>query len=173
MQRLARAASLPRQHSCFAALPLFGAAPPRPRPALLPATALALPAARGVSGQATVRKGTSPRLASRKAVISITPTALDRIRSLQQNAESPRFLRIGVKNKGCSGLEYALDYVDKKGKFDEEVKQEDVTILVDSKALFTIIGSEMDYVEDKLSSQFVFTNPNIKETCGCGQSFAV
>ena len=68
---------------------------------------------------------------------------------------------------------YHLEYVDGKGKFDEQVEQDGVAVLVDNKALFSIIGSEMDWVEDRLSSRFVFKNPNVKESCGCGESFNV
>lgn len=78
-----------------------------------------------------------------------------------------------MKNRGCSGLAYNLEYVEKPGKFDEVVVQDGVQVLIDSKALFSIIGSEMDWVEDKLSARFVFKNPNIKEQCGCGESFMV
>lgn len=70
-------------------------------------------------------------------------------------------------------MAYNLEYVEKPGKFDEEVVQDGVRVLIDSKALFSIIGSEMDWVEDKLSARFVFNNPNIKEQCGCGESFMV
>ncbi|KAK9728476.1 Iron-sulfur assembly protein 1 [Basidiobolus ranarum] len=129
---------------------------------------------------ATVKKAavrTGPLLRPRKAAIAITPAAINRIRELsdKMNKESaePHWLKIGVKTKGCSGMSYSLDYTNKKEKFDEEVKQDDVSVLIDSKALLSIIGSEMDYVEDKLSSQFVFHNPNVKEACGCGQSFMV
>jgi iron-sulfur cluster assembly protein len=100
---------------------------------------------------------------------------------------------VGVRNRGCSGLSYHLEYVDKPGKFDEEVTQDGVKVLIDSKALFSIIGSEMDWVEDKLSARFVFNNPNIsmlpllrsstfqlltealsaEDQCGCGESFSV
>ncbi|RKP07438.1 hypothetical protein THASP1DRAFT_2232, partial [Thamnocephalis sphaerospora] len=66
---------------------------------------------------------------------------------------------------------YNLEYVTEKGKFDEVVQQDGVMVLVASNALLTIIGSEMDYVKDKLSAGFVFHNPNVKESCGCGQSF--
>jgi iron-sulfur cluster assembly accessory protein len=72
-------------------------------------------------------------------------------------------IKVGVRNRGCSGLAYHLEYVDKKGAFDEEVSQDGVKVLIDSKALFSIIGSEMDWVEDKLSQKFVFSNPNISE----------
>lgn len=85
----------------------------------------------------------------------------------------PQLIKIGVRNRGCSGLAYHLEYVDKPGPFDEEVDQDGVKVLIDSKALFSIIGSEMDWVEDKLNERFVFHNPNIKEECGCGESFMV
>jgi iron-sulfur cluster assembly accessory protein len=79
------------------------------------------------------------------------------------NNPNPKLIRVGVKNRGCSGLSYHLEYVDKPGKFDEEVVQDGVRVLIDSKALFSIIGSEMDWVEDKLSARFVFSNPNISK----------
>ena len=82
-------------------------------------------------------------------------------------------IRVGVRNRGCSGLAYHLEYVDQPGKFDEVVEQDGVKVLVDSKALFSIIGSEMDWQEDALSAKFVFRNPNVKEECGCGESFMV
>ena len=115
---------------------------------------------------------------------------MDHLRQLL-NQPDPKFIRIGVKNRGCSGLAYHLEYVDKPGSFDEAVEQDGVKVLVDSKALFSIIGSEMDWAEDKLSSRFVFRNPNIstscpsripleslltilaEEQCGCGESFMV
>lgn len=70
-------------------------------------------------------------------------------------------IRVGVKNRGCSGLAYHLEFVDKASTFDEAVEQDGVKVLIDSKALFSIIGSEMDWVEDKLNQRFVFRNPNI------------
>ena len=82
-------------------------------------------------------------------------------------------IRIGVKNKGCSGLAYDLSYVAKPSSLDEVVEQDGVKVLIDSKALFSIIGSEMDWQEDKLSARFVFRNPNVTEQCGCGESFSV
>jgi iron-sulfur cluster assembly protein len=89
------------------------------------------------------------------------------------NGPTPQLIRIGVRSKGCAGLSYHLEYVDKPGKFDEVVTQDNIRVLIDSKALFSIIGSEMDWKEDQLSSKFVFTNPNIKDACGCGESFNV
>lgn len=68
-----------------------------------------------------------------------------------------------MKKRGCSGQSYWLEYVEKQDKFDEVVEEDNIRVLIDSKALFTLIGSQMDYVEDKLSSQFIFNNPNVKE----------
>ncbi|KAF8807624.1 hypothetical protein BYT27DRAFT_7189697 [Phlegmacium glaucopus] len=113
-----------------------------------------------------------PTLRSTKAALSITPTAVSRLHNLL-NGPTPQLIRIGVRNKGCAGLSYHLEYVDKPGKFDEVVTQDGVRVLIDSKALFSIIGSEMDWMEDQLSSKFTFKNPNIKDACGCGESFNV
>ncbi|KAG0295396.1 Iron-sulfur assembly protein 1, partial [Dissophora globulifera] len=99
-----------------------------------------------------------------------TPAAVTRLRLLTDGPE-PKVVRVGIRTKGCSGQQYDLQYTSKKEKFDEEIKQDGVTVLVDNKALLSVLGSEMDYVEDKLSAQFVFNNPNVKESCGCGMSF--
>ncbi|KAK4991335.1 Iron-sulfur assembly protein 1 [Elasticomyces elasticus] len=112
------------------------------------------------------------RLRARKAAMTLTPLAVSQLRALLDQPE-PKLIRVGVKNRGCSGLAYHLEYVDKPGAFDESVEQDDVKVLIDSRALFSIIGSEMDWVEDKLSARFVFRNPNITEQCGCGESFSI
>jgi iron-sulfur cluster assembly protein len=113
-----------------------------------------------------------PKLRARKAAMSLTPGAVTQLRALLDQP-SPKLIKVGVRNRGCSGLAYQLEYVEKAGAFDEEVVQDGVKVLIDSKALFSIIGSEMDWVEDKLNQRFVFRNPNIKEQCGCGESFMV
>ncbi|GAA5871802.1 hypothetical protein JCM16303_000868 [Sporobolomyces ruberrimus] len=109
---------------------------------------------------------------ARKAAVSLTPTAVTRIQALL-DSPSPKLIRVGVRNKGCAGMSYHLEYVDKPDKFDEVVEQDGVRVIIDSKALFSIIGSEMDWQEDALQARFVFKNPNIKDACGCGESFIV
>ncbi|KAI9686820.1 MAG: Iron-sulfur assembly protein 1 [Bogoriella megaspora] len=111
----------------------------------------------------TSSKPKRPRLKPRKAAMNLTSTAVTQLRELLDQPE-PKLIRVGVKNRGCSGLAYHLEYVDKAGKFDEAVEQDGVKVLIDSKALFSIIGSEMDWVEDKLNQRFVFRNPNISES---------
>ncbi|POV98331.1 hypothetical protein PSTT_14499 [Puccinia striiformis] len=94
----------------------------------------------------------------------IDPKAIDHLSTLLDGPQ-PKLIRIGVKNKGCAGMAYNLDYVNQLG---QEIK-----VLIDSRALFSIIGSTMDWQESKLGNKFVFDNPNIKEECGCGESFLV
>ncbi|CEP60549.1 Fe-binding Fe/S cluster assembly protein ISA1 LALA0_S01e13476g [Lachancea lanzarotensis] len=112
------------------------------------------------------------KLRPRKALISLTPNALLHLKLLL-NQPQPQLIRIGVKNRGCSGLTYDLEFITAPGKFDEVVEQDGVKVVIDSKALFSIVGSEMDWIDDRLSSRFVFKNPNSKGTCGCGESFMV
>ena len=111
---------------------------------------------------------TKPRrkLRARKAAMNLTPGAVTQLRALLNQPE-PKLIKVGVRNRGCSGLAYHLEYVDKPGMFDETVEQDGVKVLVDSKALFSIIGSEMDWVEDKLNQRFVFRNPNISRSNVC------
>lgn len=102
------------------------------------------------------------KLRARKAAIKMSPTAVEQLHKLVSQPD-PRMIRVGVKNKGCSGLAYHLEYVEKPGTFDEVVEQDGVKVLIDSKALFSIIGSEMDWQEDKLNQRFIFKNPNISK----------
>jgi iron-sulfur cluster assembly accessory protein len=110
----------------------------------------------------TTKAKPRPTLRARKAAMKLTPGAVNQLRALLNQPE-PKMIKVGVRNKGCSGLAYHLEYVDKKGMLDEEVVQDGVKVIIDSKALMSIIGSEMDWIEDKLNQRFVFTNPNISK----------
>jgi len=110
----------------------------------------------------------------RPQVMTVTPAAVERIKSLIENRGKPTAgIRIGVRSKGCSGLSYTLEYADSHQPMDEVVETEGVKILIDPKASLFLIGTEMDYAEEKLKSGFVFRNPNEKGRCGCGESFHV
>lgn len=109
----------------------------------------------------------------RLAPLSLTEAAVSRIREICKTRPDVIGLRIGVKQRGCSGLTYTLDYATQKEQHDIEVIKDDVRIFMDKKAQLTLIGSEMDFKDDKISSEFVFNNPNITGTCGCGESFTV
>jgi len=113
-------------------------------------------------------------MAPRKQAMTVTEEAAKRIQALLEKRGKPSAgIRVGVRARGCSGLTYTLEYADEKGKFDEVVEDKGVIILIDPKATMFIIGTEMDYVEDKLQSGFTFRNPNEKGRCGCGESFHV
>lgn len=108
------------------------------------------------------------------AVMTLTDTAVARVKNLLSSREDQNVaLRIGIRTSGCSGMAYDMQFAPEKQPLDEVVEQEGVKIFVDSKALMFLIGTEMDYVEDKLQSGFVFNNPNEKGRCGCGESFHV
>jgi iron-sulfur cluster assembly protein len=120
--------------------------------------------------------GAKPRPARRPrpAAINLTAAAVERVRALLEKRNKPSVgIRIGVRTKGCSGLSYTIEYADAKGPADEVVEQDGVTVLIDPKATMFILGTEMDYVEEKLQTGFVFRNPNEKGRCGCGESFHV
>ncbi|XP_071450435.1 iron-sulfur cluster assembly 1 homolog, mitochondrial [Hetaerina americana] len=123
---------------------------------------------------ATVRAvaGTKRVIPSRAALV-LTPAAVNKIREILHGKSEYVGLKVGVRQRGCNGLSYTLDYATQKEKFDEEVIQDGVRVIIDKKAQLSLLGTEMDYVESDLSAEFVFNNPNIKGTCGCGESFSV
>jgi len=106
-------------------------------------------------------------------LMSLTEAAADRLRRLYEAGEHGKRLRIGVRTKGCSGLTYDMSWVETPGPGDEIVTDKGVTVLIDRKASLFLIGTVMDYETKHLSSGFVFTNPNEKGRCGCGESFHV
>ena len=106
-------------------------------------------------------------------LMSLTEAAVTRLRQLYENGERGKFLRISVNTRGCSGMSYEMDWVETPAPTDEIVKSQDLSVLVDRKASLFLIGTVMDYREDKLTRGFTFENPNEKGRCGCGESFHV
>jgi iron-sulfur cluster assembly protein len=110
----------------------------------------------------------------RPQVMSVTPLAAERVKALIESRGKPTAgIRIGVRSKGCSGMSYTLEFADKQEPMDEVVETAGIKLLIDPKASLFLIGTEMDYEEEKLKSGFVFKNPNEKGRCGCGESFHV
>lgn len=126
-----------------------------------------------VLGSATVRAVKNRKILSTRAALVLTSPAVDRIKQLLNGKPEYIGLKIGVKQRGCNGLSYTLNFAEQKDKLDEEVIQDGVRVFIDRKAQLTLLGTEMDFVRNKLSAEFVFNNPNIKGTCGCGESFSV
>lgn len=110
----------------------------------------------------------------RPKVVSLTDRAAERVREIMDRAEKPYAgLRVGVKNGGCAGQEYILEYAEIAAALDEVVEDKGVRILIDPKAVLFLIGSEIDYETTRLSSKFVFRNPNETDACGCGESVTI
>ena len=106
--------------------------------------------------------------------LTITDAAAQRVKDLIAKANEPVLgLRIGVKKQGCSGLSYVVEYAKDKKKFEDVIQDKGVAIFIDPAATMFLLGSEMDYVEDKFHTGFTFKNPNEKGRCGCGESFTV
>jgi iron-sulfur cluster assembly protein len=101
----------------------------------------------------------------------LTDAAAERIKAVMAKADRPiAAVRVGVKNGGCAGMSYTMDYAEKLNPLDEVIEDKGVRILVDPKAVLFLLGTEMDYKVEKLSAQFVFNNPNQTGSCGCGES---
>ena len=117
----------------------------------------------------------TPRIRrERPKVVSLTDAAAARVRDIMGKAEKPYAgLRVGVKNGGCAGQEYILEYADAAGPLDEVVEDKGVTILVEPKAVLFLVGTVIDYDVTRLSSKFTFRNPNETDACGCGESVTI
>ena len=110
----------------------------------------------------------------RPQVMRLTDAAADRIKAVMAKTDRPiAAVRVGVKNGGCAGMSYFMEYAEKIDPLDEVIEDKGVRILVDPKAVMFLLGTEMDYKIDKLSAQFVFNNPNQTSACGCGESVAL
>jgi iron-sulfur cluster assembly protein len=109
-----------------------------------------------------------------RSPIHITDAALERIHVLLDKRGKPSLgIRIGIRTKGCSGLSYTIEYADTRVTGEECVEKNGVLVMIDPKALLFVLGTEMDFVEDRMQSGFVFKNPNEKGRCGCGKSFHI
>ena len=107
----------------------------------------------------------------RPQVIKLTDAAAERIKYVMANAAQPVLgVRVGVKNGGCAGMAYTMEYASEVRPADEVVEDKGVRVMIDPKAILFLIGTEMDYKTEKLSAQFVFNNPNQTSACGCGKS---
>lgn len=116
---------------------------------------------------------TRPRR-ERPKVLRLTDAAAARIHEIMEKSDG-RFIgvRVGVKNGGCAGMSYTMDYAESQNQLDEVVEDKGVRILIDPKAVMFLIGTEMDYAREKLASRFIFRNPNQTEACGCGESVVI
>ncbi|MFI4973358.1 MAG: HesB/IscA family protein [Caulobacterales bacterium] len=110
----------------------------------------------------------------RPKVVTLTDRAAERVREIMDKAEKPYAgLRVGVKNGGCAGQEYVLEYAEAADPLDEVVEDKGVRILIEPKAVLFLIGAEIDYETTRLASKFVFHNPNETDACGCGESVTI
>ena len=107
-------------------------------------------------------------------LLSLTPAAIERVRHLVATAgEGAAGIRVGVKTAGCSGLTYTIDFAREIGAGEEVIEASGIKVVVDPKAAMYLLGTEIDFVEDKLGASFKFKNPNEAGRCGCGESFTV
>ncbi len=114
----------------------------------------------------------SPR--PRPQVMRLTDAAAERIKSVMAKSDRPiAAVRVGVKNGGCAGMAYTMEYAEAQKPSDEVVEDKGVKLLIDPKAVLFLLGTEMDFKIDKLSSGFVFNNPNQTAACGCGESVSI
>ena len=104
-------------------------------------------------------------------LLSLTPSAIERLRDINKKSSNDNVaVKLGVKNGGCAGMAYTMDYINEVSQNDEVIKIEDITLVIDPKAILFLLGTEMDYEESTLNSGFIFNNPNQTDACGCGES---
>jgi iron-sulfur cluster assembly protein len=107
----------------------------------------------------------------RPKVMSLTDAAAERVRQIIAKSERPVLgLRVGVKNGGCAGMEYTMEWANEQKPFDEVIEEKGVKVLIDPKAILFLLGTEMDFQSSALKSGFTFNNPNQTSACGCGES---
>ena len=107
-------------------------------------------------------------------VIRLGNNAAERIKEIMSKAENSAIgVRVGVKSGGCAGMSYVMEYAKELKPNEEVIEEKGVKVFIDPKAIIYLLGTEMDYKEDKFSSQFIFKNPNETERCGCGESFKI
>jgi iron-sulfur cluster assembly protein len=110
----------------------------------------------------------------RPKVVTLTDRAAERVKEIMAKADNSYMgLRVGVKNGGCAGQEYMLEYAEAANPLDEVVEDKGVTILIEPKAVLFLIGTEIDYETTRLAAKFVFRNPNETDACGCGESVTI
>ncbi len=109
-----------------------------------------------------------------KQIITLSDNAAQRIKEIMANAKEPSIgVRVGVKSGGCAGMSYVMEYAKSSNSNDEVIEDKGVKVLIDPGAVMYLLGTEMDYKKEELSSTFVFKNPNETERCGCGESFKI
>jgi len=109
-----------------------------------------------------------------KQIITLSDNAAQRIKQIMANTKDPSIgVRIGVKSGGCAGMSYVMEYAKSSKSNDEVIEDKGVKVLIDPSAVMYLLGTEMDYKKEELSSTFVFKNPNETERCGCGESFKI
>jgi iron-sulfur cluster assembly protein len=113
-------------------------------------------------------------LRPRPKVVTLTDAAAERVREIMSATDKPiAGLRVGVKNGGCAGMSYTMEMAEEVAPFDEVIEDKGVRVLIDPKAILFLLGTQMDFQTTKLSSGFVFNNPNQTSACGCGESVAI
>lgn len=113
-------------------------------------------------------------LKTRPPLLTLTSAAVERLKQLLSDRGRPSLgVRIGIRSRGCNGLSYTLEYADEQSALDEMIEKDGIKVLIDPKASLFLLGTEMDFVDEKIKSGFTFRNPNEKGRCGCNESFHV